>query len=135
MTGDRIVGSAWAGAYRLCLALALLILPLLLWPSLPALAAGEQTAKADPSAAAAPAARPAQTVLTSNTVEGLEGAAAALSANLKPILASAADLPAVLNLYIDRITDATQGAFGGWLARLAICFLADFCSPFCCHVF
>ena len=71
MIGDRIVGSASARAYRLGLALALLILPLLLCHSLPALAAGEATAKADPSTAAAPAVKPTQTVLTSNTVEGL----------------------------------------------------------------
>ena len=126
--GQRIWGmmvqSAWGMMHRMRLALALLILPLLLWHCLPALAAGEATAKAAPSAAAAQAARSTGTVLTSNTVEGLEGAAVALSANLKPIFASAADLPAVLSLYIDRITDATQGAFGGWLARLAGSFLA-----------
>ena len=110
--------------HRVRLGLALLILLLLLWHSLAAVAAGEATAKVAPSAAAAPTARPTETVLTSNTIEGFEGAVVALSANLKPIFASAADLPAVLSLYIDRITDPTQGAFGAWLVRLAVSFLA-----------
>jgi small-conductance mechanosensitive channel len=116
--------STWTMMHRLRLGLALLILPLLLWHSLPAVAAGEATAKAAPSTAAAPTARPAESVLTSNTIEAFEGAVVALSANLKPIFASAADLPAVLTLYIDRITDPTQGAFGAWLVRLAVSFLA-----------
>jgi small-conductance mechanosensitive channel len=125
MIEDRIPGLASARARRLCLALVLLILPLLFWQSRPALAAGEATAKAAPSTATgAPVTRPTETMLTSNTVEGLEGAAAALSANLKPIFASAADLPAVFSLYIDRITDPTQGAIGAWLVRLAASFFA-----------
>src|SRR5262249_52765798 len=110
--GQRIWGisvdSTWGMMHRLRLALALLILPLLLWDSLPTWAAGEAATKAAPSAAAAAAARPTETVLTSDTVEGLESAAAALSANLKPIFASAADLPAVLGLYIERLTDPSQ---------------------------
>jgi small-conductance mechanosensitive channel len=123
MIEGRTVGLALARARHLVLAL--VILPLLLWHSLPALAAGEATAKAVPSTAAtAPVARPTETVLNSNTVDGLESAAVALSANLKPIFASAADLPAALSLYVDRITDPAQGAFGGWLAKLAASFFA-----------
>jgi small-conductance mechanosensitive channel len=118
------VGSAWRMMHRVRLGLVLLILPSLLWPSLPAMAAGEEATKTASPVAAEPAARPTEAVLTSNTVEGIESAAAALSANLKPIFASAGDIPALFGLYVERISDPIQGAFAGWLARLAVSFLA-----------
>jgi moderate conductance mechanosensitive channel len=127
MIEDRRAGSAvtaglpvWRRRW-----LALLLLPLLLWHGLPAMAEGAGAARAAPAAVAAgPAAKPANTVLTSNTIEGLESAAATLTARLKPILAGAAELPAELGLYAARITDPAQAPFDAWLTRLAVSFLA-----------
>jgi len=91
-----------------------LLLPLLLWPGLPAMAATG-------SDAAAP--KPAGAELTSSTIEGLEGAAATLTEKLEPILAAAAELPNAFSQYVDRLADPAQGPLGLWLTRLAISFL------------
>lgn len=117
-------GSRTAAWSRLCLAFLLLLLPLF-WAGLPAMAEDTGSAKAPATAAVetVPAAKPTNSVLTSNTIEGLESAAAALTANLKPILAGAGELPAALASYIERITDPSAGAFDAWLTRLAVSFL------------
>ena len=99
---------------RLAALILVLLLPLLLWPGLPAMAATG-------SDAAAP--KPAGAELTSSTVEGLESAAATLTEKLEPILAAAAELPNAFSQYADRLADPAQGPLGLWLARLAISFL------------
>jgi moderate conductance mechanosensitive channel len=91
-----------------------LLLPLLLWLGPAAMAA---------TGADAAAPKPAGAELTSSTIEGLEGAAAALTEKLEPILAAAAALPNALFQYVDRLADPAQGPIGLWLTRLAISFL------------
>ncbi len=72
-------------------------------------------------AASEPArAAPAGEVLTSGTLEGLEGAAATLTEHLKPILAAAADMPGDLGQFAARLADPAAGPLGTWILQLAI---------------
>jgi moderate conductance mechanosensitive channel len=99
----------WPAALRR-LALMLLLLP---WLASSAIAASEPAA-----------AKSAGEALTSSTIDSLESAAAGLTERLRPILSAAADLPADLGQFGERLTNPAQGSLGAWSVKLAIALAA-----------